>query len=149
MKLQEHEGTTIMFYTTKMVVKTTLAQTNNGYTTILMAHPPLVGPALHYHPHGVETFFVVEGSYIFTLDGETIEANKGDFILIPQNAPHKYNSGPEGGKVLVTTPPSVETYFLHIAGKLQEGDVPLEYEFAFAEQHGQVFLDSSSHWGKK
>ena len=148
MKLKEEEKT-ILFYKTKMVFKVTLSQTNNQYSIILMTHPALVGPALHVHPHGPETFFIIEGNYTFTLDNNTIEASKGDFIYIPQNTPHKYKSGMNGGQVLITTPPNIETYFLHIANKLAEGKVSLEYEFEFAKNHGQLFLDSNEHWGNK
>jgi len=149
MKLKEDMGKTIQFYKTKMVFKTTLEQTNNQYSIILMTHPSSIGPALHIHPNGPETFFVLEGNYTFTLNGKTIEATKGDFIFIPQNAPHKYKSGSNGGQMLVTTPASVETYFLHIADKLLNGDVSIEYEFEFAKNHGQIFLETSGHWGHK
>jgi len=149
MKLKEDQGKTIQFYKTKMVFKTTLEQTNKQYSVILMTHPSSVGPALHIHPNGPETFFVLEGNYTFILNGKTIEATKGDFVFIPQNAPHKYKSGLNGGQILVTTPASVETYFLHIAEKLLNGDVSLEYEFEFAKNHGQIFLETSEHWGHK
>jgi len=149
MKLKAEEGTTIQFYKTKMVFKVGLAESDNAYSTILMTHPPLVGPALHLHPNGVETFFVVEGSYQFNLDGRLIDADKGDFVYIPKNVPHKYNSGENGGTILVTTPASVEKYFLHIAEKLLQGDVPLEYEFEFAKKNGQLFLENTGSWGHK
>jgi quercetin dioxygenase-like cupin family protein len=148
MKLKEDMGNTIQFYKTKMVFKTTLEQTNNQYSIILMTHPSSIGPAF-IHPDGPESFFVLEGNYTFTLNDKTIEATKGDFVFIPQNAPHKYKSGVTGGQVLVTTPPSVETYFLHIADKLLNGDVSLEYEFEFAKRHGQIFLETNGHWGHK
>jgi quercetin dioxygenase-like cupin family protein len=146
MKLKENEGKTIQFYATKMVFKNTLDQTNGNYSTILMTHPASIGPALHIHPNGPETFFILEGNYTFTLNNEMIEAGKGDFVFIPQNAPHKYKSGINGGQMLVTTPASVETYFLHI-GTLKE-IVSLDYEFEFAKNHGQIFLDTSEHWGR-
>ncbi len=149
MLLKEEEGKTIQFYKTKMVFKANLDQTNNSYSTILMTHPPLVGPALHLHPNGSETFFVIEGSYQFNLDGKLIDAVKGDFVLIPKNVPHKYSSGQNGGKILVTTPASVENYFLHIAEKLLQGEVSLDYEFEYAKKNGQLFLDTSGHWGHK
>lgn len=149
MKLKAEEGKTIQFYKTKMVFKVKLDQSDNSYSTILMTHPPLVGPALHLHPHGAETFFVVEGNYQFNLNGEIINAIKGDFIYIPKNVPHKYNSGENGGQILVTTPASVENYFFHIAEKLLQGEVPLEYEFEFAKANGQLFLENSGNWGHK
>jgi quercetin dioxygenase-like cupin family protein len=149
MKLSSKEGLTINFRNTIMVFKTTLKETNNSHSTILMTHPPLVGPALHLHPQGVETFYILKGDYVFTLNNTTIEARKGDFVLIPKDTPHKYKSGSKGGQMLVTTPQNVEHYFRHIAEKLLEGDVSLEYEFEFAKNNGQVFLDKSEHWGLK
>ncbi|MBA3679853.1 MAG: cupin domain-containing protein [Bacteroidetes bacterium] len=149
MKLQVEEGRTIQFYKTKMIFKVNLEQSDNAYSTILMIHPPLVGPALHMHPNGVETFFVIEGDYEFNLNGQLINAKKGDFVYIPKNVPHKYNSGKNGGTILVTTPASVENYFLHIAEKLLQGNVPLEYEFDYAQKNGQVFLENTGNWGHK
>jgi quercetin dioxygenase-like cupin family protein len=149
MKLKKEEGATINFRNTIMVFKATLDKTNDTYSTILMTHPPFVGPALHIHPNGVETFYILKGDYVFTLNETTIEAKEGDFILIPQNEPHKYKSGSLGGQALVTTPKNIENYFKHIAEKLLEGDVPLDYEFEFAKNNGQTFLDKSEHWGQK
>jgi quercetin dioxygenase-like cupin family protein len=147
MKLSTEEGKIIWFYQTKMVFKAHLNHTNGQYSTILMSHQPNMGPALHVHPVGTETFYVLEGSYTFTLEEKTIHVIAGDFILIPQNAAHKYKSGSIGGKMLVTTPASIETYFLHIAELLSQGSVSREYEYEFAAKHGQTFLDTSEHWG--
>lgn len=149
MKLGINEGKTIQFYKTKMVFKASTEQTDGAYTTILMTHPAWVGPALHLHPDGAETFFILKGNYTFTLGDDIMEASVGDFILIPKNQAHKYISGAEGGQMLVTTPSGVEQYFLHIAARLLEGEIPLAEEFEFAKRHGQIFLDSSGHWGHK
>ncbi|OYQ46490.1 hypothetical protein CHU92_01405 [Flavobacterium cyanobacteriorum] len=149
MKLAPEDGKTINFYTTKMVFKTTLAETNNSYSVILMTHQASTGPALHIHPNGQETFYIIEGIYTFTLGNKFIEAQKGDFIIVPQGVPHKYVSGKDGGQMLVTTPPAVEKYFLHIAEELVKRHVPLEYEFEIAKQNGQIFLDKEGHWGHR
>jgi quercetin dioxygenase-like cupin family protein len=146
MKLGQDEGKTINWHNTKMIFKTMLSQTDNIYSTILVTNPAGVGPALHLHPNGPETFFILEGDYTFTLSGKTIQASKGDFIFVPSGEPHKYKSGEKGGMMLVTTPPGVEKYFLHIADKILEGKVSLDYEFEFARKNGQVFLEKSGHY---
>jgi hypothetical protein len=51
--------------------------------------------------------------------------------------------------MLVTTPKNIEVYFRHIAEKLLEGEVSIDYEFEFAKNNGQTFLDKSEHWGQK
>jgi quercetin dioxygenase-like cupin family protein len=149
MKLTKEEGKAIQFYKTKMVFKSLLSETNNAYTTILMTHIGGIGPAMHIHPLGQETFYIIEGSYVFTLDDKDIEAQKGDYIIVPANVPHKYISGPTGGQMLVTTPPNVENYFFHIADLQTKGEISREYEFEYAKQNGQTFVEESDHWGHK
>ena len=92
MKYIPAEGEIIQFRKTTMLLKTPPNKNNGGYLQLMMMHPPHIGPALHIHPTGPETFLVLEGSYTFTLDEETIEAIAGDFVFVPQNAPHKYSS---------------------------------------------------------
>ena len=58
---------------------------------ILNHNIPGAGPPLHTHPYE-ETFFVVEGDVLFTVDGEEIEAGDGDIVVVPANTPHKFLS---------------------------------------------------------
>jgi mannose-6-phosphate isomerase-like protein (cupin superfamily) len=53
------------------------------------------GPDLHRHPYE-ETFVITDGSAVFTVDGETIEATAGTIIVVPAGAPHKFRTGPGG-----------------------------------------------------
>ena len=57
----------------------------------LSHHTPGTGPPLHTHPYE-ETFFVIEGDVLFTVDGEEIEAGDGDIVVVPANTPHKFIS---------------------------------------------------------
>lgn len=41
----------------------------------------------HQHPHE-QIMHVVEGTFEFTLDGETKNYNSGDIVHIPSNLPH-------------------------------------------------------------
>ena len=45
------------------------------YTILDIIHPPNIGPALHIHPKGSETFYIVEGDYEFILDGKSVWVN--------------------------------------------------------------------------
>lgn len=54
---------------------------------------PGQGPALHYHPYE-EVFVILDGQATFTIDGENLVAHKGDILLAPAYAHHKFvNSG--------------------------------------------------------
>ena len=60
-------------------------------SVFLSHHSPGTGPPLHTHPYE-ETFFVIEGDVLFTVDGEEIEARDGDIVVVPANTPHKFVS---------------------------------------------------------
>jgi quercetin dioxygenase-like cupin family protein len=150
MKYTATEGEVIQFRKTKMILKTPAGENNAGYLQLLMTHPPHIGPGLHIHPTGPETFLVVEGTYTFTLGDKIIETIKGDFVFIPQNIPHKYNAGQNGGQLLVTTPEAVVNYFKIISAKLlNDEDVTNEFEYECAKANGQIFVDSEGGFGHK
>jgi len=55
--------------------------------------PPGAGPELHFHPYE-EVFVILQGQATFTIGGETTIATRGDVLLAPANAHHKFiNSG--------------------------------------------------------
>ena len=57
--------------------------------------PPGDGPPLHRHPYE-ETFVIEDGSATFTVDGETIDAQAGQIVVVPAGAAHRFvNSGDE------------------------------------------------------
>jgi quercetin dioxygenase-like cupin family protein len=150
MKYTATDGEVIQFRKTTMVLKTPYGENNGGYLQLLMTHPPHIGPGLHIHPTGPETFLVVEGSYTFTLGENEIKTTKGDFVFIPQNIPHKYNADENGGQLFVTTPEAVVNYFKTISSKLLNGEeVTNEFEYECAKANGQIFVDSEGGFGHK
>ena len=137
------------FHKTQMIIRLTTQETGGGYAVIEMEHVPSVGPALHVHPRGCESFVVLAGSYTFFANEVETTLHPGEAIAIPACQPHRYRVGPEGGKLLVICPPGLERYFWTIAERQREGGVELEEEFAIAAEHGQDFLDKSGHWGHR
>jgi quercetin dioxygenase-like cupin family protein len=134
------------FRGTLMTIRATTAETG-AYAVIEMQHPPSVGPALHVHPRGAEVFIIAAGTYTFVRSGEVVVAQPGDTVVIPANTPHRYTSGPAGGRAIVITPPTLESYFWEIAHRLQDAPVPLDTEFTVAAEYGQDFLERAGHWG--
>jgi mannose-6-phosphate isomerase-like protein (cupin superfamily) len=52
------------------------------------------GPVLHKHPYP-ETWILRDGTALFTVDGQAIEANSGDVVVCAEDTPHKFmNAGP-------------------------------------------------------
>ncbi|MES2305748.1 MAG: cupin domain-containing protein [Gemmatimonadota bacterium] len=139
---------TLLFRGTRMTIRLTTAETGGVYALIEMEHPPLVGPALHIHPRGPESFYVLAGEYTFTRGDETIVAGPGDAVTVPAGVPHRYVVGAAGGRALVIVPPGLEAYFERVGARLVEGQLSFEEEAAIASECGQDFLDHASHWGR-
>ncbi len=135
------------FRGTRMKVSLSTADAAGAYSVIEMIHPPNVGPALHIHPRGPESFLILEGSYTFVRGKETVELAAGQAICIPAGTPHRYTVGAAGGRSMVICPPELEHYFQSVAELLKRGALPVAEEFAIAARYGQDFLDSSTHWG--
>jgi quercetin dioxygenase-like cupin family protein len=67
-------------------------RTAGSSVSVFLSHnTPGTGPPLHKHPYE-ETFFVIEGDVLFTVDGTELEAGDGDIVVVPANAPHKFVS---------------------------------------------------------
>lgn len=146
--LKDGEGEHVHFRGTKITVKVSKEDSEGRYTLIEMAHSPNVGPALHTHPNAPEAYYVLEGEYQIRCGGETYHAKKGDFVFIPKGVEHKYQSGPDGGRVLVISPAGLEKYFKEVAGTLKVGPITWEMEQEIARKYGQEFLDNLKHGGQ-
>ena len=52
------------------------------------------GPRLHTHPYA-EIFIIRQGTGLFTVGDQEIEASEGQILIVPPNTPHKFtNLGP-------------------------------------------------------
>ncbi|WP_165776452.1 cupin domain-containing protein [Candidatus Nitrosotalea bavarica] len=129
-----------------MSIKVLTSESNGDYTILDAIHPPNVGPALHMHPRGSETFFVIDGDYEFVLDNKPITVKTGGVISIPKGVPHRFLVGSNGGRVIIISPPELEHYFSKVSELLAKGEVSWKTELDIANQHGQIFLDNAKHW---
>jgi mannose-6-phosphate isomerase-like protein (cupin superfamily) len=135
------------FHGTSMQIHLNSIETGGSYALIEMHHRANVGPALHIHPRGPESFFVLDGEYTFVRGSETLLAGAGQAVVVPAGIAHRYTVGPNGGRALVITPPQLDEYFVRIAELLRALPAPsLEEEFAVAAAFGQDFVERQGHW---
>jgi quercetin dioxygenase-like cupin family protein len=134
------------FHGATFTIKVLTSETNGSYTILDVIHPPNVGPALHMHPKGSETFYIIEGDYEFILDEKSLTGEPGDVIFVPKGTPHRFVVGYKGGHALVISPPELEFYFFNVGELLDKGKVSHMTESKIGKQYGQVFLDSTNHW---
>jgi quercetin dioxygenase-like cupin family protein len=108
------KGKSFNFHGAKFTIKILTSETNGSYTILDVIHPPNIGPALHIHPKGSETFYIIEGDYEFVLDRKSVMGKPGDIIFVPKEVPHRFIVGNTGGHALVISPPELEFYFFKV-----------------------------------
>jgi quercetin 2,3-dioxygenase len=70
-----------------------------------------MGPELHVHLKQDETFYILEGEYLFQVGEEKHTLKAGDTIFLPRNIPHTWLQLTDKGKLM---------YMLQPAGKMEE-----------------------------
>jgi mannose-6-phosphate isomerase-like protein (cupin superfamily) len=136
----------LVFHGTRIRVHLRTAQTGGAYGLLEMWHPPSVGPALHVHPRGPESFLILAGEYLFTVGSESVPAGPGAALTVSPGVPHRYEVGAGGGHFIVVSPPGLEGYFERVARPSRERPLTWEEEVALAAEHGQEFLGRAGHW---
>src|SRR5262244_4147803 len=69
------------------------SEATGGAISVLMAwHKPGEGPPDHVHFNQEEIFFIIEGTYELTLDGETSTGGPGTIVFIPRNVVHRFKN---------------------------------------------------------
>ena len=96
--------------------KVASAESDGAYFCFEVSTPPGFGPPLHRHEYR-ELFYVLEGSYEFTIerDGqlETIAAGAGSAVAVPSNVAHTFKNASGGAARLlfVHMPAALEGFF--------------------------------------
>lgn len=99
-----------------ITVKVNGQQTDGAYSVFELSVPPNVGAGLHIDKNWDEWWHVMEGTFVFTLNGEQIELSAGGFAYGPKGIPHSFkNVGEATGKlVMLTMPSGLETFFKEV-----------------------------------
>lgn len=89
------------------------AQTAGALTAFENVIAPGDGPPLHTHEREGESWFVIEGSLRFKLDGEMRQASAGSFVYVPPGVSHCFqNVGHAPARILVLfSPAGMEAFF--------------------------------------
>ena len=134
------------FHGATFTIKVLTSETDGRFTVLDIIHPANLGPSMHMHPRGSETFYIIDGEYEFFLGNQVIIGKAGDTIFVPKDTPHRFVVGKNGGHALVISPPDLEFYFYKVSELLKKGVVSYETESEIGKQYGQVLLDSTKHW---
>jgi mannose-6-phosphate isomerase-like protein (cupin superfamily) len=107
---------TLLVAGNSIIIKVHGGQTENAYSVFELHVPPNVGAGLHIDKDWDEWWHVIEGTFVFMLNGERIELNAGGFAYGPKGVPHSFkNAGEATGKlVMITMPSGLEKFFRNI-----------------------------------
>ena len=70
------------------------------------------GPGTIVHDARAEMFYVLEGEYTFTIDGQTNEGGPGTFVAVPAGTPHGFVNKTPGKLLVFWTPGGFEQFFV-------------------------------------
>ena len=111
-QLDRDGGTAYWLLTSLFTFKVTGAETNGSLSVAELEADPALGPPPHIHRHADECFYILEGTFDFSLDGRPFSAGPGSFIHLPRGIVHTHSAG--GGKVaralVIQSPAGVENF---------------------------------------
>jgi len=82
-----------------------------------LSEPGVTGPPQHIHHSHDETFYIVDGTYEFTIGQNRLPMPRGAFLFLPRGTPHAFrNAGDDLGRIVGTfNPPRFANYFRELA----------------------------------
>jgi mannose-6-phosphate isomerase-like protein (cupin superfamily) len=108
-----HSGETIKVHGGWLSFLAVGDQTNGAYALIETANDPSTGVRLHVHEREDETWFILEGEYVFQVGSQIISAQAGDYVFGPRNVPHSYanRSASVARALIMVTPAGFEEFW--------------------------------------
>ena len=111
-QLDRGAGTAYWLLTSLFTFKVTGAETNGALSVSELEADPALGPPPHIHRHADESFYILEGTFDFSLDGRQFSAGPGAFVHLPRGVVHTHSAG--GGKLaralVIQSPAGVENF---------------------------------------
>jgi len=110
-----------------LTYKVTAEQTGGAYSLFEDTVPPRYGTPPHIHHREDESFYVVEGEFEFSRDGETTRAGAGSLVYVPRGSLHAFkNVGEEKGRLLISQTPGGlhERFFEEIGQEATDRNTP-------------------------
>jgi len=110
----------------QVLVKLGGLDTAGQFAVMFGVTPPKAGPPLHRHSREDEAFCVLEGEFLFEVDGKQFHAGPGSFAFLPRGTVHTFqNVTDKPGKLLILVQPAgVENFFAEIDAAMPELSEP-------------------------
>jgi mannose-6-phosphate isomerase-like protein (cupin superfamily) len=104
--MEHHDGKPIHVVGDEVVVKISSRDTDGAFAVFESRTLPLHGPPLHMHHDQDETWRVINGEFVFEVDGQEIYAGPGATVFAPRGSRHTFqNIGTTPGRLVTTVVP--------------------------------------------
>jgi quercetin dioxygenase-like cupin family protein len=106
-----------------LMVRMAPAASGGAFSIIETINAPGKGPPRHKHPEA-EIFRVLEGRYLYEMDGRRFYAEAGDVVSIPGGAEHGFvnvTDKPARQYILIVPALDAAPFFTELAGVMQNG----------------------------
>ena len=127
--LDPDDGEALWFNNDLLIFKATGADTGEAFVLVEeLARRGKVTP-LHAHPEEQETFYILEGTALFHLDGRDQSLGAGAFVSVPRGVPHAYLVTSEVARLLILITPgsgAMEAFFRDAGEPASERALPPE-----------------------
>jgi len=127
----------------EVTIKIASRDTGGAFTVFEDVTPPRAGPPLHLHNVQDEWWYIVEGNYLFEVDGKEIHAGPGATVFAPKGSRHTFmNVGDAPARSLITVVPGgLDLFFEDLSAAAHTADPPdNEVVARIFHQHGLELL---------
>lgn len=128
--LNQNEGESFWVLGDLYTFKVTGKETNGEFMLMEQVIQPQSGPPPHIHHAEDETFYVLEGRFLFLCGKEERILETGCLAYIPKGTVHTFkNIAEHEGRLLVTvTPAGLEDFFYSIGTPLTNSSTPPPFD---------------------
>ena len=123
---EDRLGGTLHVFGAETSVKISSHDSSGAYSVMEATTPVDSGPPVHLHQREDEWWYILEGDYLFEIDGTQLHAGPGDTVFAPRGSRHTFqNVGTTPGKTLVTVVPGgLDLFFQEISAAVLPGTTP-------------------------
>jgi quercetin dioxygenase-like cupin family protein len=114
------------------------AQTDGAFEVIDYVGP--AAPPVHVHQMREEGFYILDGSFTFTLADDVVELGVGSFIFVPRGTRHGFTVRLGGRALLFITPAGLEGFFEELGRGLAAGESAEEIRALLAGRYDSTPL---------
>jgi quercetin dioxygenase-like cupin family protein len=121
--------------------KLAISDANGSITVMENTVSPHNGPPFHIHPFE-ESFYILEGAFLFEINGIQLSAEPGDFVHVPSNVPHVFQNTTDRDAryLIVIRPGGIEKFFAECAAHAVNNPNDIATMNALGENYGVKIL---------